>query len=296
MRIDAFTDFRRRGWLSHLASDSGQKALESAADFVKVTTGLATGALVFSVGLTNAPGGLTTPARYCLGACWIALLVSLVFGVFIAQGRITTKIAKRNYDIHGDRWLTIPTMVHQWTFFVGVALLGATFAVIVGQQLPTNKAKVVSALRAVQIAESKVPSSVLIVKVSAVELVKGIEPGNSSLATWHVQFQVVRLRSDHAPGKSGLSKTVVQREVENSQAKLPALEYLDIFIDPESGQPLAAPQLQVTTPQVHVTYERRIPRRVTAALITLLESISFLSPETESDATPVTCTRNSGGR
>jgi uncharacterized membrane protein YiaA len=229
MRIVVATEFRKKRL--KLASDAGQKALDSAADFIKVTTGLATGALVFSVGLTNAPSGLNTPARYLLATSWIALLVSLLFGVFVAQGRITTKMAERSYDIHGDRWLTIPTMAHQWAFFLGVALLGATLAVVVAQQPPTNNAKVLSAMRAVQIAENNVPKFLSIVKVSTVEFVKGAEPTDASIPTWHIQFQVA-----HPLARK------------NKRSELPVSDYLDIFVDPESGEALVAPQLRVTRP------------------------------------------------
>ena len=175
--------------MSALTDDEiGQKALESAGDFLKVTTGLATGALVFSTTLLNNPGALTGAARWVLSIAWAALLISIGASVFVAQGRITTKIAKKNYDIHNDLWLTRPTVIHQWTFFGGILALGVTLGIVLGNQPSTEALQVPKATDAVRLAISRVPRSVHIVKVDAIDLIKGADATDPTLETWHIQL------------------------------------------------------------------------------------------------------------
>src|ERR1035438_1064011 len=163
----------------------GQKTLESAADFINITVSLATGALVFSANLTTQPTALSSAARIALALCWIFLLASIFLGVFLAQGRLTTKLSERNYLIHDDKWLTIPTQVHQWTFLLGVVLLGETMGIVLSNKASDDDSKEKTASMAISIAKLSIPASFTISKVSAMELVTGLDAHDINLATWH---------------------------------------------------------------------------------------------------------------
>jgi len=97
-------------------------ALTTAADFIKYTTALGTGTLVFSAGLTAENVDLSGFAKACLIASWLLLAISVALGV-LTYSRIPIKLAEKNYDTQ-DKWFSYPGRLHQLTFLAGIACLG----------------------------------------------------------------------------------------------------------------------------------------------------------------------------
>jgi hypothetical protein len=113
--------------------------------------------------------------------------------VFVAQGRITTKIAKKNYEIHDDRWLTVPTILHQGAFFFGIVALGLTLCLVLAGQPSTDVLQVTKANQAVRLALRHIPKSAHVTKIDTAELMSGADPMDPTLKTWHVQVDATLL-------------------------------------------------------------------------------------------------------
>jgi hypothetical protein len=107
--------------------DPAKEALTNAADLVKYTLALGTGALVFSVGLVSKEVTLTVLAKGTLTAAWTILAVSITAGI-IALMVIPGKIASKQYHLADSR-LTQPYQISQVAFVLGVIFLGLTLLI-----------------------------------------------------------------------------------------------------------------------------------------------------------------------
>jgi hypothetical protein len=107
------------------AEEAKKDGLTAAAEYVKYTLALGTGALVFSAGLLSTNTITLTPSgKVCLLLSWALFGVSIALGVF-ALAIVPGKLAAKTYDLN-DKLLTFPTILHQVAFVSGVICLGVT--------------------------------------------------------------------------------------------------------------------------------------------------------------------------
>ena len=189
--------------------ESGKDALDAALDWTKGSTGIATGALVFGMGLLNGSATYSGSIRNCLMGAWVALGLAILSGL-LAQSAIPPMIRAKNYNLE-YRPFTCPARVHQLSWIVGIGFLAFALGHILFGTPPLNSLKVTSAQQAVTTALASLPDGRKIQKMSVVELIKGADPSDSSLTRWHVQFQM-------AP-----------------EANEKAQDSVDVMIDPVSG-------------------------------------------------------------
>src|SRR5713101_351001 len=94
--------------------EAAADALKAAGDIIKLSIGLATGALVFSVGLLPNSPLYTLFVRGCLVAAWTLLLLSIGTGV-LSQAAVPVLMDDQDYDIENP-WFTYPGRIHQVLF------------------------------------------------------------------------------------------------------------------------------------------------------------------------------------
>jgi hypothetical protein len=104
------------------------KSLTAAVDAHKTTLALATGTLVFSVGLLKENLHFSCWAKWLLGISWCLLGVSIVAGSLVHL-RVPMMIAEDKPNIH-DQLFEIPGKIHHTAFVFGVILLGVAMIVI----------------------------------------------------------------------------------------------------------------------------------------------------------------------
>lgn len=192
--------------------------LDSAAEFIKISTGFAAGSLVFSVGLINSTSSLSVVARVFVFFAWVSLFIAMGTGV-MASSRIPIKKAKKEYSLE-DRFLATPTKVHLFAFAGGIVCLGVALFLTLFNEPPADSQRVTTATRALALAESCVPRGSLVKRVSALEIVRPTETARMSLATWHVQLELMRPASKPT-GRPG--------------SPLTSSSYLDVLIDAHTG-------------------------------------------------------------
>lgn len=109
-------------------ANPAKDGLDSAAQFLRYTLALATGALVFSAGLVKE--GLSVPqfSRLFLIGAWALLVLAIVTGL-LAFARIPVLLRASTYDIE-DSYLVWPWRLHQITFGLGVVLLGVALVTL----------------------------------------------------------------------------------------------------------------------------------------------------------------------
>jgi hypothetical protein len=165
------------------AQAAASDALKAAGDRIKVTTGLATGALVFSVGLLPNAWTYTPLTRVLLLVSWFLLLVSIVAGV-LSQAAIPVLMADQDYDIE-DRYFTWSGRAHQLSFAVAVVFLASALTTIVYSE--PSDLRVRTAADAIALAKSEVGDKFEVRRVTKIELIKDASdrPSNS---TWHAQL------------------------------------------------------------------------------------------------------------
>jgi hypothetical protein len=205
---------------------SDPAGLDSASEFIRLSTGFAAGSLVFSVGLIGSAPSLSNSGRIFLFVAWIALFAAMVAGV-IASSRIPVKKAQKNYDLE-DKFLTTPTRVHQFAFASGVICLGITLLLTLFNEPPLNVHSIATAAKALAMAEGCVPRGTIIRKLSVVESIKAADATRPSLMTWHIQFETI---PQNATGGRFSGKTALPR----STVVAPPSAYLDVFVDAHSG-------------------------------------------------------------
>jgi hypothetical protein len=159
--------------------------LKAAGDVLKVSTGLATGALVFSVGLLGDAQSYDLLARVLLAASW-GLLVLSVLGGLLSQAAIPPLLAEKRFSLE-EPTFTWPGRIHQVLLFLAILLL----AIAMGSNLfhQTPELRVDSAAKAVAKARLAVQPDGQVRRLSAVELLAG--PAGSAIApSWRVQFEL----------------------------------------------------------------------------------------------------------
>jgi len=99
-----------------------ERALAAATEAVKLTLGLATGALVFSAGLLKEDVQLGHSARCLMAWSWGLLSLAIIAGT-LAYLRVPVKTTEGNYDLH-DPWFAVPGVAHHLSFLAGMVALG----------------------------------------------------------------------------------------------------------------------------------------------------------------------------
>lgn len=202
------------------SGSAASDALKAAGDIIKVSTGLATGALVFSVGLLPNAWTYTPLTRGLLIASWFLLFGSIVAGI-LSQAAIPVLMADQDYDIE-HKWYTYPGRIHQGVFLVAVFILAWALTTIVYSE--PSHLRVRTAAEAIARARSAVGSQFEIRQVTKIELIK--DPSDrASNSTWHAQFELV-------------PKASVNLLTKHSTAQP---RYLDVFVTVHKGEVSALP-------------------------------------------------------
>jgi hypothetical protein len=116
--------------MGSLQESSAKDAIDRAADVLKLTLALATGALVFGADFIKEQVVLSSITRLMVMIAWGLLGASAAAGI-LALSAIPMMVAKQNYNLE-DPYLTWPARVHQVAFVLGIILLGVTLASSVG--------------------------------------------------------------------------------------------------------------------------------------------------------------------
>jgi hypothetical protein len=117
--------------------EAGQHTLEAALDWTKVSTGLATGALVLGVGLLGSVDAVSH-VRLCLLGAWILYGVAIVFGVF-ALASLPGMMKEQNYNLE-HKPFTYPARLHQLSFLSATGFLLWSLVLLLYKSHPVNGA------------------------------------------------------------------------------------------------------------------------------------------------------------
>lgn len=170
---------------------------------MKVSTGLAGGALVFSIGLLPNAETLVASQRLVVAATWVCLFMATVFGIF-AHASLPIMMKNRNYSLEYKPF-TIPARFHQILFLLGVMGIASTLVLLlfrVPDFAVTSKAS-----DAVRVTISAIPIGCRIGRIETIELLRGTDPNDLNSAFWHIRLDVSQ--------RSGSSKTCGARATGN---------------------------------------------------------------------------------
>jgi hypothetical protein len=103
-----------------------KEALQSAAEFLKLTVTLATGALVFGAGLVKDALSLGIISRWLIVVSGLLLGLASAAGI-LALAAIPMMLERVDYEVR-DKYFERPIRVHQLTLAAGVMLLGIALA------------------------------------------------------------------------------------------------------------------------------------------------------------------------
>jgi hypothetical protein len=159
-------------------TDRHKQALASAGDFLKVSTGLATGALVFSLGLLPSVQVEGTAIHVLLTLTWAALFVSVVGGI-LSQAAIPVLMYDGVFDLEAPTF-TWPGRIHQVLF--GLAMLG--LAVVLIATLNAGAPKIGNAAGALARARTALRAGEVPDRLEEIALLGGTPAG------WHVRFHL----------------------------------------------------------------------------------------------------------
>jgi hypothetical protein len=184
----------RRGWCGPLVppdqaiapTENDLKATDLAATFINALNTIATGALVFSIGLVATAPAYDFWARIGLIGSWVAAAVSIIAGL-AAQATIPLHVQNKVLIFY-SRYFNWPARTQQIAFAIAMVLL----AVVLARQLLSKpiagSAGVPSAVQALDIAKHCVPHAAA-GAVLKLELLPGDDSTALDQATWHVQLQ-----------------------------------------------------------------------------------------------------------
>jgi len=165
-----------------------EAAFTSAVDLTKLLISLATGAIVFSIGLINSDNASYLDwSKWALVITWGTLLLSLISGVW-TLGVIPLLIKEGSLDINSDR-IRNPVKNLQLFFIIGIVSLAC---VLWGKlwSIPTQQeARLKSPMMALNQAYKLVPSFLVVKKINTVEALNGFN-NSSSEGSWHIQFEL----------------------------------------------------------------------------------------------------------
>jgi hypothetical protein len=167
------------------SDEAGQRALEGALDWTKVSTGLATGALVFGVGLLGA-GESFAGVRWLLVVAWLLFGISVLFGIF-AQASLPVMMKDKDYDLE-RKVFTYPARIHQVAFLFAIAFLLWSLISLLYHQRGSDELSGSSAMQAMEISKAVLPRNFVISKLEKVALLPGPEKDSPQQAVWHFQF------------------------------------------------------------------------------------------------------------
>ena len=176
---------------------SGADALKAAGDILRVSTGLATGALVFSVGLLSSVAAQASWVCLTLAVTWVALFFSVVTGV-ISQAAVPVLISEKRFDIEAPTF-TWPGRIHQLLFTL--AVFGLSVVLIGTLYADVGKLRIETADNAVRIARGALKVNEVPDRIEKIELIKGSDASRASQSSWHIQFHL-------GPGNPRASDTV----------------------------------------------------------------------------------------
>jgi hypothetical protein len=187
-------------------------ALSMAADFLKVTTSLSTGALVFGTGLIGL-GSIVPNGGMRTWAIWGAalLLISTSLGL-LSMSRLPMLVDEEKTSPN-DLALTIPGAAHEVTLVAGilslaVASLGSAFA-----NPPGESIRIPDAATAVRMAQSHLGSGVYAAKVEMVELIRGTDGAALKDLTWHVRLAIVNKKRSGGTSMRDYFENAVSGEI-----------------------------------------------------------------------------------
>lgn len=120
-----------------MAEEPEERALQALLDIVKLTLALATGALVFSVGLLQEDVLLSWWSSFLVKCSWVLLGLSILAGT-VALHRLPVKISEGELSMD-DRYLNLPGKVHHILFILGMAVLGAALFVMMSDKLDAQE-------------------------------------------------------------------------------------------------------------------------------------------------------------
>lgn len=217
--------------MSPVSQKAGKESLATAADFIKYTTGFATGALVFSAGLLDKTQHISSFAAGVLIAAWVLLSISVMAGV-LAFSRIPIQQSEESYDLE-DKFFTWPGKIHQLSFVFGILALGSVLIVILSTtHLGKREFKVASALQAAAIAKQHVPKGSLLVGLQKIELQPGIGDPEKALPVWLVAMSVQ---------KEQPARTLDSLKQGSMAPAIATVDTLNILIDAMTGQVVSIP-------------------------------------------------------
>lgn len=192
---------------------AGKAALDAALDWTKVSTGVATGALVFGVGLLNGAATYENAIRIDLMWAWVSLGVAILSGI-VAQSAIPPMIADKNYDLEFAPY-TWPARIHQVAWLAGIVALALALRHILFGSPALDTFKISNAQQAVTASLGSVPAGRHLQKTAVIELIKGADPSDPSLTRWHIQFLLTSIKRGAGKESEG---------------------FLDVLVDPTSGR------------------------------------------------------------
>lgn len=182
-------------------------AITAMTDVIKFTTSLATGALVFGVGLTTAGTTVYTAAiESVLILSWSLFAISIGCGLWTLY--YTPALVHGHLTIYSNEF-RVPGIASFFSFVLGAVAVATVLIASIrdGPVLTSNLIN--SPTKAVTAAIASMSKHDHILAVSAVELVKGLDENRHLDDAWHVQMSI-------------------QKDKESPKL-------IDIFLDPRSA-------------------------------------------------------------
>jgi hypothetical protein len=168
--------------------DPHRDAVTNASDFLGVLLGLATGALVFSVGLINDPSRLPDSARSSLLTAWLFFVLATGLGL-LSRSRVVRLIDVSKHSVY-DFGFIAPAFLSVVCFLIATGALALTLRRMVDATPATGHYNIKSAIDAVRTARGRLSRDqrAALTGTAMVELVKGVDPSLPTHETWHVKF------------------------------------------------------------------------------------------------------------
>jgi hypothetical protein len=167
-------------------TENDLKATDLAGTFINALNTIATGALVFSIGLVATAPAYDFWARIGLIGSWVAAAISIIAGL-AAQATIPLHV-QRKILIFYSPMFNWPTKIQQVAFAIAMVLLAVVLARQLLSKPVAGSVAVPSAMQALDIAKRCVPQSDA-GAVLKLELLPGDDSTALDESTWHVQLQ-----------------------------------------------------------------------------------------------------------
>ena len=113
--------------------EGSEESLKQIVDLLKFTIALASGSLVFSLGLLLAEKiDFTCWVKFFLFSSWLSLALSAAAGV-LSYMRIPVLIANQDFNMR-DKFMEIPGKIHHISFIIGILSLGIAVLIVIIQK------------------------------------------------------------------------------------------------------------------------------------------------------------------